>query len=171
VNENQDVTRKGLTVTTSITSARCRNGVHYAATANLVLPEVAVLIMARLIMISVDPDPETVFPARIRFAADVFPADNLIHIRVFGVTDAELAAPYAIPDDGAPCPVDYAEVIDTVADDYGWVNLDDPADRRFRLHVSIVEEADREWCESRVGAVAVAQGHAPALVALAWFVA
>jgi hypothetical protein len=153
-------------VTATNMSVRRRDGVHYAATADLVLPEVAALIMARLIMISADPDPETVFPARIRFAADVFPADNLIHIRVLGVTDAELAAPYAIPDDGAPCPVDYAEVIDTVADDYGWNNLDDPHDRRFRLHVSIVDESDQEWLDSKVGTVVVAQGPWPHPVAL-----
>lgn len=152
------------TPTTGTTPAHARRyGPHYTATAALTVPEVAALIMSDLIMISADPDPDTVFPARIRFAADVFPADNLIHIWVFGLTDAELAAPYASPDDGAPCPVDYDEIIaDTVATDYGWNNPHDPGDRRFRLQVSTMDEDRQATAAHRIGTTVTTGGHAPA---------
>lgn len=96
----------------STTPAR-RYGWRYAATAELVLPELAVLIMADLVHAGTDPDDPV--PARIRYAADVFPAGDLIHFWVYGLTDAELNAPFDPPAEAGPCPVDYPEIIDSVA--------------------------------------------------------
>jgi hypothetical protein len=114
----------------------------------LALPEVAVLITAELVAISADPDPETVFPARLRYATTVCPHLGVIEIAVYGLTDAELAAPYTAPAD-APCPASFAEIIGTVADHY---SPDNPG-RRFTVTVSTLDEATQRRLAVSIGGV------------------
>jgi hypothetical protein len=139
-------------VTDTDTAAR-RYGDHYTNTASSYLAEIAALIMADLITISADPDPDSVFPRWVHYAADVYPRHDTIHISVYGFADVELAHPYDHPADRSPAPIDYPEIVDTFATRYGWTS-GDPNDRRFVLHVTTHPGTDRdEQDEDRIGTV------------------
>lgn len=131
--------------TTATLPKAAHNAPRYA---ELALPEVAVLITAELIAIGADPDPDTVFPARLRYAATVCPHLGVIEIAVYGLTDAELATPYTAPAD-APCPAAVPEIIGTVADHY---SPDNPA-RRFTVAVSTMDEATQRRQAVFIGGV------------------
>jgi hypothetical protein len=137
-------------------------GRHYDRAINLAMGEIGALIVADLINISTDPDPEVAFPARIRYAAEVYPRHDTIRIMVYGLTDTELDHPYDTPTDGSPCPVDYAEIIEVVANAYGWTNHGDPHDRRFLVHVNTLGEDEQTREDYRVGEVMVYPHRVPA---------
>lgn len=138
-------------------------GRHCRRVIKLTLGEIGALIMADLIRIVIDDDPDaahlldpdTYFPARIRFAAEVYPRHDTIRIMVHGLTDTELDHPFDTPADGSPCPIDYPEIIGVVADAYGWTNLDDPDDRRFLVRVTTLTEDEQTRDDDRPGEVRV----------------
>lgn len=130
-------------------------GRHYDRAINLAVGEIAALIVADLINISTDPDPEVAFPARIRYAAEAYPRHDTIRIMVHGLTNAELDRPFDTPADGSPCPIDYPEIIEVVANAYGWSNPGDPDDRRFLVRVVTLTEDEQTHDDDRLGEVRV----------------
>lgn len=98
-------------------------------------------------------DPDTYIPMRIRFAAEVYPRHDTIRIMVHGLADTELDHPYATPSDDSPCPFEYPEIVETVANAYGWTNPGDPDDRRFLMRVVTLTEDEQARDEDRVGEV------------------
>lgn len=117
--------------------------------------DLAKLIIDHLATISADQDSDTVFPARIRYAAEVQSDLRLIHIRVYGLTDDELARPYDEPADGAPCPADFDEIIATAADGRCGCVHSQPAGNRFYLLMSTLDESQQHALADQVGTVTV----------------
>lgn len=128
-------------------------GQYYRRTADLSLAEIAAMIIAELAAIKYDPDTDTVFPARIRYAADVDPRHDTITVAVFGLTDDEIANPDDRPNDDSPTPNDYAAIVEIVGTEYGWGDIDDAANRRFRVRATTLPESEQRAAQHRIGTV------------------
>ncbi|MCO1575197.1 hypothetical protein M8C13_05415 [Crossiella sp. SN42] len=129
----------------------CRHNVICPAiTPERTLTEAATLILAELITIS-DGGPGAVLPARLRFAAEVYPRANVVCIQVFGLRDAELASPDQRPED-APSPTDIAGIVRAVADAASPCDPE-PGKKRFEVRVFLPSEADQRQLSGFIGTV------------------
>lgn len=129
--------------------------------ADLPIADIAAMIIADLIAIKYDPETDTVFPERIRYAAEVYPRHDTINITVYGLTDAELADPEERPSDDSPHPIDYPAIVDIVANTYGGGSPENPGDGRFLTHVTTLSESEQHRDAARIGQVTEHPHHVP----------
>lgn len=114
--------------------------------------DLAKLIMDYLTKISTPP--AAVFPARIRFAAEIDPDMRMIHILVYGLTNVELAHPYDRTPD-APSPVHITEIIAKAADSHYNCNHRHATGNRFFLRVPMLNESRQHAQAGQVGTVSL----------------